>query len=166
VKYLIIFRHGPAEDRLEYQKQGLEDSTRNLTSDGRVRTKKAAKGLKKLVKGDFVIVSSPFNRAKQTAEILQNSLESSSDIIFSSALEPDSHPAEFVDLMKKQEAEFVIAVGHEPHLSSLASFVVFKDPSPYKIKLKKAGALAIRCGKTNDDETEFLWLMTPKQLSI
>ena len=164
--YLILFRHGPAGDRIEYAKTHADDSKRELTDDGQKVTRKAAKGLAKLIKGDCEIYSSPYVRTKQTAEILKSKLKAAGDIVYTDSLTHERDPEDFAQILSSLKSEFVVAVGHEPHLSSLASFLVYGDKTPYKLKLKKSGALAIRFGTdiTDRDQVEFLWLMTPAQL--
>ena len=162
---LIIFRHGPAGDRLAYQENGGIDSERPLTPEGKNKTQDAAKGLSHLIKEDFLILSSPYVRAKQTAETLHRVSDCKKPINYSESLIGNRHPSEFCDVARKIGAPVIVAVGHEPHLSSLASHIVYGDSMPYKIKIKKAGALALRWGISQEEETEFLWLMTPKQLA-
>ncbi|HWU41779.1 MAG TPA: histidine phosphatase family protein, partial [Bdellovibrio sp.] len=67
---LIIIRHAVAEEREDFVKKNLEDQLRPLTLKGRKRMQKICVKLRDYVKGFDVIVSSPFTRARQTAEIL------------------------------------------------------------------------------------------------
>ncbi|UPT72767.1 MAG: histidine phosphatase family protein [Elusimicrobiota bacterium] len=65
---IIIFRHGPAGEREDWAKTGRPDSERPLTADGRKRTKEAARGLAALAGRVDLVATSPWTRAKETAE--------------------------------------------------------------------------------------------------
>ncbi|RYZ89329.1 MAG: hypothetical protein EOP06_09490 [Proteobacteria bacterium] len=66
---LIIMRHGIAEEREEFAKKNLEDHLRPLTLKGKKRIQVISMQLREWVSEVDVIVSSPFVRARQTAEL-------------------------------------------------------------------------------------------------
>ena len=68
---VCFVRHGPAVPR---GTPGIEDDARPLTSDGRKRTRDAARGIRKLKLGIDGIWTSPLPRARETAEILAKAL--------------------------------------------------------------------------------------------
>lgn len=72
-KYLILYRHGMAEDKTNVE----SDDLRALSPRGKRLLKKSISGFKKMLgeKKNVVIYSSPKARAKQTAEILSEELE-------------------------------------------------------------------------------------------
>ncbi len=67
---LLVIRHGPAGDRDEFAKTGKDDSERPLTTDGKAKMRRAARGLRALVPHIDVLASSSHVRAHQTARIV------------------------------------------------------------------------------------------------
>lgn len=72
-KYLILYRHGMAEDKNNVE----SDDLRALSPRGKRLLKKSISGFKKMLgqKKEVIIYSSPKARAKQTAEILSEELD-------------------------------------------------------------------------------------------
>ena len=162
---LLIVRHADAGDRDEFAKTGKSDNLRPLSEKGRDQVKSGARGLIKLVPSADLLVSSPYTRAQETAEIVRKvygKLEEEE----TSALEPEVAPSEFEAWLKSQsDHEVVIAVGHEPHLSTLATwFIAGTEDS--RIDLKKGGAcLLVFDGRAKKGAGILRWLMGPKELA-
>lgn len=91
---LIIMRHGLAEDREEFNRKNSEDSLRPLTLKGRKKTQKVAMKLRDLIDEVDVIVSSPFTRARQTAEIVSQ-IFIETKVVEAAELVPSSPPQAF-----------------------------------------------------------------------
>ena len=95
---LILFRHGPPIDSIEWSQRGKKESERPLTEGGVQVTKKASEGLKTALDVsqeeilDCSIYSSPYTRALQTANILKDTLQIKEDVTVLEELTPDSHP--------------------------------------------------------------------------
>src|SRR5688572_24749324 len=86
---VYLLRHGIAEDGSPTGR----DADRPLTDEGR---RKLRDVLKLAAAGGVrpdLLVSSPYLRAKQTAEIAQEILSYKHDVTFTEALVPDSDPA-------------------------------------------------------------------------
>lgn len=64
---LFLFRHGIAEER----RHGLDDSLRSLTDEGILRTTEVARRLRNLGFVADRLLSSPYLRASQTADLAQ-----------------------------------------------------------------------------------------------
>src|SRR5690606_30458577 len=62
---LVLLRHGIAQDRVE----GGVDADRRLTPRGLRRTREAVQGLRALGVAPRVVLSSPYRRARETAEL-------------------------------------------------------------------------------------------------
>ena len=162
---LLIVRHADAGDRDEFAKTGKPDHLRPLSSKGRDQMKDAVRGLQKLVPSADLIVMSPYARAVQTAEIVRHEYGKTA-YDETRTLEPEMPAAEFEQWLADQdEYEVVIVVGHEPHLSTLATWLMAGiDDS--RIDLKKGGA----CLLLFDDAPKkgagtLRWLMGPKELA-
>ena len=65
---LFILRHGIAE--LRDASSSMKDSERSLTLEGERKTRRIAKGMEALALSFDVILTSPFRRARQTADIV------------------------------------------------------------------------------------------------
>lgn len=164
---LFIIRHAIAEDRLQFHLKSPDDSQRPLTEEGRRKFKKLAKRFQKLMGEVDIIVSSPYRRARQTAKLLQEHYPDV-NLILSPALTPDADLQEFSAWCKKNLRKTdsrIVIVGHEPHLSKLASWLVFGS-SVSRILLKKGGGVAIRIDGPVGPKTGLLqWVVTPRSLT-
>jgi phosphohistidine phosphatase len=90
-----------------------------------------------------VIITSPFVRAQQTAEILSQVFYQTK-IIEAPELVPQSPPPAFLNWLKAHGRSFkkVIAVGHEPHLSTFLSYLLAGADHPI-VEMKKAGVASL-----------------------
>src|SRR5437868_14895733 len=120
---LIIIRHAVAEEREVFVKKNSEDSLRPLTLKGRKRMQKVAVRLQDFVKEFDVIVTSPFTRARQTAEILSQ-IYFETPVLEAPELVPQSPPSAFVKWLRVQskQARRIAVVRHEPHLSTVVIY--------------------------------------------
>ena len=102
---------------------GFADSKRQLTPEGRTKLRRAAKGMKALELDFDLILSSPYLRARQTAEIVADLFESRSRLEFTEHLKPAARPEALVQALRRLEGppDEVLLVGHEPFLSHLVS---------------------------------------------
>ena len=134
---LILVRHSIAEEREEFAKKSSEDHLRPLTLKGRKRAQKVAMQMRDWVGDDIdVIVSSPFTRARQTAEIFSQ-IFMDLKVLEAPELVPNAPPAAFLKWLKAHAKNYrrVLAVGHEPHLSVFASYMLCgKEESLLEVK--------------------------------
>ena len=159
---LLIIRHAIAEDREEFAKSGKPDEQRPLTRAGRRKMKEAAKGLRRAVRTIDHLATSPLVRAAQTAEIVSDTWEiGGAEVI--PALAPEARPEALAEWGAAHTGKDVVAVvGHEPHLSSLATWLV-SGQSDSRVELKKGGACLIDMGsELRPGSGTLLWLLTPR----
>jgi phosphohistidine phosphatase len=161
---LYLIRHGIAQE----SEAGIRDEERTLTKEGRQKTEKVAKELKKLNLSFDLIASSPLVRAYQTAEIL---LETG----LSFHLEECHHLAPNGDIYswlaqwlapRKYSLQTRLAlVGHEPNLSTWAELLVWGQAHA-GIVLKKAGMIGIKLPENESPLglSQMFWLTSPKYL--
>lgn len=160
---LYLVRHAVAFNR-DYE-QWPNDADRPLTSEGEGGFRLAAGGLSSVVSRVEVLLSSPYIRAWQTAEILSDEASWPAPDVFS-ALKPDVPPYKIaLALRTHAEAASLALVGHRPSLHELAAYLLTGEGDMLNIGLKKGGAACIRF----DDAPEraggkLLWLLTPKIL--
>jgi phosphohistidine phosphatase len=161
---LVLVRHAIAEDREEFQSSGEPDEQRPLTGEGRKKMKRAANGLRELVSRVDILATSPLTRAQQTAEILAKRYDDASLTVVD-ALDPLQPYESFLDWLRRlDDIDTVCAVGHEPHLSGLASWLMTGNEKPF-LEFKKGGACLLEFDGVIDKGTAQLrWLLTPAQL--
>ncbi len=138
---VILFRHGPAgqQDAVRWP----DDGKRPLTKRGIERTARAADGLRRFVGGAPRVVTSPLERARQTARILGEAIAPGSRTETLEALAPGAPIRETLRALKDlKSGASVVLVGHEPHLGKLAGALLF-GLSGAALPMKKAGAVVI-----------------------
>jgi phosphohistidine phosphatase len=161
---LILVRHADAGDAEEFAKTGKPDSLRPLSAKGREQMSTGVHGLKQLVPSADLLVSSPYVRAVETADIVATEYERTPREQ-TNTIEPEKSPAEFADWLKAAgDYDVVIAVGHEPHLSTLATWLMVGSEDS-RIDMKKGGAALLLFDKRPKKSAGTLrWLMGPKEL--
>lgn len=161
---VFILRHGKAEER---STNVASDSKRSLTEVGKKDLAEIAKGMKNLDIEFDLIISSPLNRAKETADIISEKLYKKKKIALWDELKPES---DVLDTHKKL-AQFppdakILLVGHEPHLTNLISSIISPECN-VSINLKKGGFVWLR---TSSSKSKILGslrsILTPKQLKL
>ena len=159
---LYLLRHGLA---VEPGTHGFEDdAARPLTSKGRRQLRKMSGGVKQLERKFDLILSSPFLRARQTAEIVAGELGLKQRVKLSNALAPGGTPAALLRQLAREKPAptRVLLVGHEPDLSRLVSLLVTGRLS-LQMDFKKAGLCKLEAEKLRSGKCAVLaWLLTPK----
>jgi phosphohistidine phosphatase len=160
---LLIIRHGPAGDREEWERTGKDDRLRPLTPKGRKEVRQAATGLVRVVPDLDLIATSPWTRAKQTADIVNK--EYGVDLDEVEQLTSDHRPEELGSwLAEQKERDAVALVGHEPHLGLLVGYLLSGTSASF-VALKKGGSCLIRMDDPARPGTGCLeWLMTDREL--
>jgi phosphohistidine phosphatase len=159
---LYIVRHGIAIDREDPKCPA--DPDRFLTEDGIEKTKEVAKGLAKISEAADLMLTSPYVRAAQTAEIVADALDyAKQKIRKSEALLPGAEPQQlFRELGKNKDLSVVFVFGHAPHLDELLATAV---GSKHHISaLKKAGVALVELKRLVPPNGQLVWLATPKLL--
>jgi len=156
---LYIIRHAIAVD------EGIadfEDSQRPLTDKGRKKMRQIAKGLRSLGVEFDLILSSPYLRAQETAEILEDMFKVKKKIVFSESLVPESEPEKVIaEINESHSVDSLALVGHEPHLSSLIGLLVANTIN-IDITLKKGGVCHLSVDDLHHAHRATLeWLLTP-----
>ena len=119
---LYLFRHGIAINRDDPRSPAEAD--RFLTERGIVKARAAASGLLRLGIGAEVIFSSPWLRARQSADILIEVLDLNVAVATTDALLWDAHPSELFEALAAQQSEQILCVGHAPHLDNFLAAAV------------------------------------------
>jgi phosphohistidine phosphatase len=163
---LLVIRHAAAEDREAFAASGRDDSERPLTDDGREKMRRGVDGLRRLVAKIDLVASSPYLRAMQTAELVASGYDYAADRVKAvGSLVPDSPVEQFQTWLQRQSrAPVVAAVGHEPQLSTLVTWLM-SGLRESRVELKKGGACLLQFeGQPGPGAGVMRWLMTPGQL--
>ena len=159
---IYILRHGIAVERgtRGYSKDG----DRPLTKEGEEKMQQIAQILVGMDPHIDLILSSPFVRAKQTAEIVAKALDE--EVTFTDHLKPDSSPKELIAEINDEKPQRVMLVGHEPDLSQFVSLLI-TGSTDATIELKKGGLCKLTTERLTFGQCATLnWLLTPKQLCL
>jgi phosphohistidine phosphatase len=163
---LFLLRHGIAVDPESAGYEG--DSLRPLTPKGERRLLEAASAMKRMELSFDVVLSSPFVRARQTAEIVAQELKLKQPLKFSDALVPDGDFKTLIEELNelKPAPANILLVGHEPHLSRFISLLV-SGTGEAAIEMKKGGLCRLEFEKLRVGQCARLaWLLTPGQMEL
>jgi phosphohistidine phosphatase len=158
---LYIIRHAIAVD--EVTSDYPSDSERPLTDKGRKKMRQIAKALRHIGVDFDLILSSPYVRTCETAEILADVFKMKKEIVFSNHLIPEGNPELLIgEINEKHTVDSLAIVGHEPHLNTLIGLLT-TDSAKLEITLKKGGVCYLSADDLHhkDHRATLEWLLTP-----
>jgi phosphohistidine phosphatase len=118
---IYLLRHGIAEDG----RPGQPDSARALTPDGAKKLRAMLKRAREAGVAPGAILTSPYQRAVETAEIAAQALNAKAEIVQTPALTPDAGPeAAWSEARLHRGEAQVLLVGHEPLFSALTAHLL------------------------------------------
>ncbi|QOY87693.1 SixA phosphatase family protein [Paludibaculum fermentans] len=155
---IYILRHGIAEDPTA----GQRDADRALTLDGRKKLQATLKRAFASGVAPTLILTSPYKRAMQTAEIAVKALNYTGDVLQTQALTPDADPlAAWEELRLHRDHAQILCASHEPLCGRLAAFLL-GAPS-LEIDYKKGALIRIDLVSAGPRPRGVLkWLLAPK----
>jgi phosphohistidine phosphatase len=161
---LLIVRHAIAEDKARFAKTGKPDADRPATKDGLRKMARNARGLRALQDEVAFIATSPLTRARQTAQVLAR-VWPNAGVRDWNELSPEAPFGSLLARLKATRGDpTVVLVGHEPHLSRFACWLLTGAERSF-ILLKKGGACALDFPHRVDKRQALLcWALTPRQL--
>jgi phosphohistidine phosphatase len=163
---LYLLRHGIAAERglPEY----ADDSLRPLTEEGRRKVARVADAMAAWKLTFELVLASPYIRARETAEIVVQTLGLQKKLQFSEHLACDADPSALVEQVKavRPPPEDVLLVGHEPDLSELVSLLLIGNRE-LPMTFKKAGLCKLAVSDLRPAKCATLeWLLTPKVMRL
>lgn len=144
---LYLVRHAPAAERGPAYP---DDAERPLTAEGVERFRSAVAGLRALDVTLDLVLSSPYARARETAELLAAGLKPRPRLVTTDTLAPGHALAQVVSAVEQHLAagrrwSRVALVGHEPDLGALAArllgargTIAFKKGAVCRIDVERA----------------------------
>lgn len=135
---VYLLRHGIAEEgRID-----MNDSERELTAEGRRKLRETLKFLATADVNPSLILTSPFKRADQTAEIAHSIFKTKAELLRTKALIPSSTVEQVWDEIRvhKTEPELML-VGHEPLFSDVTAYLL--GAPELRVDFKKGAVLRL-----------------------
>jgi len=118
---LYLLRHGIAEDA----PAGQPDAERALTSEGKKKLRGVLKTALDADVAPSLILTSPYKRAVQTAQVAADVFKYKAELLRTDALLPSSKPENVWDEIRvhKDERQVLLA-GHDPLFTDLAGYLL------------------------------------------
>ena len=158
---VYLLRHGIAAER-----GAGEDAARELVSDGRRKLRRVLEVAAAAKVAPGLILSSPYRRAMQTAEMSAKALHYRKRILQTDALLPEAAPDAFWELLRSHRHEpAILAAGHEPMLSAAAAWLLGAPTA--QIDMKKGSQLRVDLDQFGPHPRGVLrWLLTPRLAAV
>jgi phosphohistidine phosphatase len=155
---LYVFRHGIAEDALP----GRAAADRALTDEGRKKIAEVVKAARRAGLQPSLIISSPYLRAAQTAEVAVEELGYEGEVVHTEALVPHGSPETvWTELRDYREESAILLAGHEPLLSRLVAYLLAAPG--LRVDMKKAAMVRIDVESFGlAPHGTLRWMITPK----
>lgn len=155
-----LFRHGIAIDRDD--PEAPPEADRFLTGKGRRRTRRAAEGLRRIGAAPDLVISSPWTRARQTAELALEALDlDESQLVLDEDLLPMAPPGRILDKLADLDHDEILLVGHAPQLDLLLDELTGGASLE---RLTKAGAACVRVDPRRPQRGVLCWLLPSRGL--
>ncbi len=114
---LLFLRHGPAEAKNDWRGDDLE---RPLSAEGRLLVTDVAYSLVRQDTRLGLILTSPYTRAKQTAQIVSQAAGDGTQVLVDNRLAPGFSAKQLGKVLRDYGArDTLMLVAHEPDLSDL-----------------------------------------------
>lgn len=153
---LYFLRHGLA-DWPDWDP--TRDHLRPLTTEGLKKMKAEAKTMARLELGFDAILSSPYTRAMQTADIVAGQL--GLEVVEEARLAPGFNLERLNEIVARYPtAQALLLVGHEPALSVTITALIGGG----RIVIKKGSLARVEVTSFDPLSGELLWLLQPKTL--
>jgi phosphohistidine phosphatase len=154
---IYLLRHAIAEDG----EPGQPDSERALTEEGRDKLRRVLRRARSADAAPSLILSSPYRRARETAEIAGEVLGYQGRIVETRTLEPEASPHDtWQEIRNHPQESAILLASHEPLMSTLAAFLL--NSPALAVDMKKAALARIDCERLGREPKGVLrWMLTP-----
>jgi phosphohistidine phosphatase len=163
---IYILRHGIA---VEQGAAGFsKDSDRPLTPKGERKLWQVTEAMQALELSFDLILTSPYVRARQTADIVAEAFDARKRVEQLDDLTPGGSFKKLIDYLNghKPPPASTLLVGHEPYLSELISLLISGDVHT-SVLMKKGGLCKLSAESLQHGHCATLeWLLTPRQMGL
>ncbi|MCE5308547.1 MAG: histidine phosphatase family protein [Acidobacteriales bacterium] len=155
---IYLQRHGTAE----WGHTGLRDADRALTGEGIARLKSILKVARAAGVKPSLVLTSPYRRAMETAQLAVDILGYKSEPVRSDALKPMADPRDaWEEIRLHKNEESIYLAGHEPLFGRLTAFLA-GAPS-LQVDFKKGAIVRIDVDRFGAEPAGILkWMLVPK----
>lgn len=155
---LYVLRHGLAEEPA----LGQSDASRELTGEGRRKTRRVTARARQAGARPEIVLTSPYPRAVATAAIACEELQLADAPVETERLTPYGNVFELWEEIRGcAHVNELMVVGHNPLLSDLASWLLGARAGAVPLKKSALAALDIPW-LSSSPRAALLWLLTPK----
>jgi phosphohistidine phosphatase len=159
---VYLVRHAIAHERS--RARWPRDGLRPLTTAGKQKFRKAARGLALLLPSDAKVLTSPYIRARDTAAVLVEVARLAKPVE-AVELASGAPVRKAFELLQSQKNTAVVLVGHEPNLSILLCAALSGDRARFAVEFKKGGAACLRFENAiSPGRATLRWLLPPRVL--
>jgi phosphohistidine phosphatase len=160
---LLLVRHAHAGDR--DQSRWPDDTQRPISDKGRKTHAKVARALRNLELAPELLLTSPWLRAAQTAEIMRDVMLLPQPAVPTTALADDPDLARIAaEVGPRGERSVVALVGHSPWLEELAALLLTGSDRGLKVDFPKSGVLALDADRLAPTSATLWFFLRPKLL--
>jgi phosphohistidine phosphatase len=154
---IYLLRHGIAEDA----KPGEPDSGRALTNEGREKLRRVLRRVRAADVSPTLILSSPYRRAVETADIAAQVLGYKGKVVQIRALTPDGSPGEvWEEIRSRKDEDAILLAGHEPLMGAIAAYLL--DCPGLQVDVKKGSVIRADCDRfAPQPKCVLKWMITP-----
>ena len=159
---VYLLRHGIADN----DSPTGRDADRPLTDEGRRKLRDVMKVVAAAGVRPDALVSSPFVRARQTAEIVREMLGCKDDLLFTEALVPDSDPQAVWQEIRTihHRSPSILLASHEPLMSRCMAY--FLKSQELLVDFKKGAIVRIDFDHMGVQPRGVLkWMLVPRLAS-
>jgi phosphohistidine phosphatase len=161
---LLIIRHADAGER--DPARWPDDTQRPLSDKGRKVHRRVSRALKRLELVPELVLTSPWVRAAQTADILVEELGLQARPVPVTALADSPELSRLADDLGKPPSGAIVAmVGHSPWTEELGAILLGGTAASVRIDFPKSGVLGIDLAELAPAAGELRFLLRPKQLA-
>ena len=160
---LLLIRHADAGTR--DPDCWPDDRDRPLSPKGRKTQRKVSRALGKLGLVPTRVLTSPWTRARQTADILVKELGLETAPVPVDALATDPDPVRLADDIGDPGPDAIVAlVGHSPWIEELAALLLTDSKTGLRVDFPKSGVMGIDLEKPAPGAGELRFFLRPKMV--
>ncbi len=135
---IYLLRHGIAEDPTP----GQPDSARALVPEGRRKLKEVLRLARQADTAVSLILSSPYRRARESADMVSELLSNEAELLESDTLTPDGRPdLVWQEIRAHRAVDSILLASHEPLISATAAYLL--NAPNLRIDFKKGAIMRI-----------------------
>jgi phosphohistidine phosphatase len=160
---LLLIRHANAGER--DPAQWPDDTQRPLTDKGRKVQRDVSRFLRKRDLAPTLVLTSPWLRALQTAEIVVEAARVAQPPVPCEPLAEDPDLVRLADFVGRQPPEAIVAlVGHSPWMEELAGLLLDGAAGGLRVDFPKSGVMGIDVEGMTPGEGELRFFVRPKMV--